>query len=121
MFEAGVPNLKKFCAEAHRLAGKEPIEVEVAFLRAITLTFSNKWYPERRIVVAAYGPVNPKAKDGLDRSFWYSHKPRPFYVTEGQGADCAYFVTKLGALDGNVILEDHVCGIHVDNTSIISS
>lgn len=116
MFEPGVPNLKKFCEEAHKLAKKEAIKVEVAFLRGITLSFDEKWYPSRRIIVAAYGPINPRVKEkegNLDRSFWFSHKPRPFYLTEGLRPNCAYLVTKLGAIDGSVRLEQHICGINI--------
>lgn len=110
--EEGEPKLRKFCANAHKTAKKEEIDLNVLVLRPRFITFEK--YQPKRVDMVAYGVANPQAQNP-DMLYWHTPEGPHWYITEGLQPDCVFYTTIPNITIGTFQLIDYVCGIDIPN------
>lgn len=103
-------HLKLICSEFHKLAGKGSNLVDTVKMTTNILRFRNSSYFPARVEVVTYGINNTeKVADDDQQVVNYEY----FYITEGLGIDCAYYLTPIKTEVSwlEFHLDQHVCGI----------
>ena len=102
--------LIRFCAIAHRQAGRGTVAINAVKLDARKLSFENPFYESRMVDVITYGVKN---ETDITTDYWDLVIGPQNYMTEGLRPDCVYYLILLSSMKMEFSLHEHVCGINV--------